>query len=70
MTPKLCVKQLAVALGVGEHDVYQLRARGFPMAKRPEGGLEASAEFAREWIENSGFHLHRSRGVLRELRRS
>lgn len=58
------MKQLAGALGVGSHYVYQMRRCGFPMARRPEGGREASLDFAREWIANSGFHLHRSRGAV------
>lgn len=63
---RLCVKELAEALGVSVHYVYQMRACGFGMEW--DGGSHcytAPEEAAREWIGRNGFVIHNGRGQKR-----
>lgn len=66
MTERLCVKELAVAMEVGTHFVYQMRACGFPMERvhGRRGRRTSTLANAVRWIEENEFRLVQGRGVV------
>ena len=54
---KLVVKELADALGVGKHYVYQMRRCGFVMRGETKDNQVASLGEAVVWIEDNDFRL-------------
>ena len=62
----LCVKELAAALGVSAHFVYQMRACGFAMEWSAELRCQAASESsAREWIKTADFRIVNGRGRVK-----
>lgn len=62
---RLTVKELAQALGVGIHFVYQMRACGFQMEWDAEArGQTVTESEARSWIAQNCFKIVRGRGVV------
>lgn len=61
----LCVKELASALGVSAHFVYQMRACGFVMEWDADiRGASATEAGAREWIKATNFRIVKGRGRI------
>lgn len=63
----LCVKELAAAIQVGTHFVYQMRACGFTMhgPNGRRGNRTATAAEAARWIKENEFRLVNGRGVAK-----
>lgn len=63
----LSVKELAFKLGVSRHFVYQMRARGFPMAWDCDlRGYSTTEIEARTWLKATLFRLRDGRGVINQ----
>ena len=65
MSDRLCVKELAAAMQVGTHFVYQMRAHGFKMDGL-RGNQTATVAEAVGWIKENDFRLVHGRGVTRK----
>lgn len=59
----LNVKELAAALGVSAHYVYQMRACGFEMDGLLRMNRKATVNRAVRWIRRKGFRLMNGRGI-------
>ncbi len=64
---RFCVKELAVALQVGAHFIYQMRTCGFRMGRQAgrRGSQTATVEEAIHWIMANDFRLVKGRGVIK-----
>lgn len=59
----LNVKELAAALGVSAHYVYQMRACGFEMDGLLRTNRKATVNRAVRWIRRKGFRLMNGKGI-------